>query len=174
MKDLKTVIRNVQDFPKEGVVFRDISTLLADPATTRDVADAIAGMYRDVDVDIVAGIEARGFIFGALVADRLGVPLAMVRKPGKLPYQTIGETYDLEYGTDTVEIHTDAVGPNQQVLLVDDLLATGGTMAACCRLVEKLGAVVAGCAFVVELSFLRGREKLGDRRVTALVDYTSE
>ncbi len=174
MKDLRAIIRNVPDFPKEGIVFRDITTLLADPEATREAADAIADHYRDAHVDVVVGIEARGFIFGALVAERLNAAFAPVRKPGKLPYDTISETYELEYGTDTVEIHTDAVSKGQKVLIVDDLLATGGTMAACCRLVDKLGGVVAGCALVIELSFLRGREKLEGRDVFALVDYESE
>ena len=174
MKDLKAVIRNIPDFPKPGIVFRDITTLLADPGAMGGAADAIAARFRDAGIDVVVGIEARGFIFGALVADRLGAALAPVRKPGKLPSQTIRETYELEYGTDSIEIHTDAVAKGQNVLLVDDLLATGGTMAACCRLVEKLGGVVAGCAFVIELSFLAGRQKLEGYEVVALVDYESE
>lgn len=174
MTDLKAVIRSVPDFPKPGIVFRDITTLLADPQATRDAADAIAERYAGGGIAVVAGIEARGFIFGPLVADRLGVAFAPVRKPGKLPYETISETYELEYGTDEIEIHTDAVAKGQKVLIVDDLLATGGTMAACCRLVEKLGGIVAGCAFVIELSFLDGRRKLGGRDVFALVDYESE
>lgn len=174
MKDLKAVIRNVPDFPSEGILFRDITTLLADPEATRQAADAIVDNYREADIDVVVGIEARGFIFGALVADKLNVSFAPARKPGKLPYETISETYELEYGTDTIEIHTDAVGEGQKALIVDDLLATGGTMAACCRLVDKLGGIVAGCAFVVELGFLKGREKLDGRDVFALVNYESE
>jgi len=174
MRDLKAVIRSVPDFPKPGIVFRDITTLLADPQATRDAVDAIAERYAGGGIAVVVGIESRGFIFGPLVADRLGVAFAPVRKPGKLPYETIGETYELEYGTDGIEIHTDAVAKGQKVLIVDDLLATGGTMAACCRLVEKLGGIVAGCAFVIELSFLDGRRKLGGRDVFALVDYESE
>ena len=174
MTDLKAVIRSVPDFPKPGIVFRDITTLLADPQATREAVDAIAERYAGGGIAVVVGIEARGFIFGPLVADRLGVAFAPVRKPGKLPYETISETYELEYGTDEIEIHTDAVAKGQKVLIVDDLLATGGTMAACCRLVEKLGGTVAGCAFVIELSFLDGRRKLGGRDVFALVDYESE
>ena len=174
MKDLRSVIRSVPDFPKPGIVFRDITTLLADADAVRQVVDAFAERYKSDDIGAVVGIESRGFIFGPLVADRLGVGFALVRKPGKLPYETISETYELEYGTDTIEIHTDAVAKGQRVLIVDDLLATGGTMAACCRLVEKLGAVVAGCAFVIELSFLGGRSKLEGRDVFALVDYETE
>ncbi|MFO7898901.1 MAG: adenine phosphoribosyltransferase [Planctomycetota bacterium] len=174
MKDLKATIRSVPDFPKPGVVFRDITTLLADPEATRQAADAIARRYEDAGVDVVVGIESRGFIFGALVAERLGAAFAPVRKPGKLPGPTIDEAYELEYGTDSVEIHTDAIEPGQNVLLVDDLLATGGTMAACCRLVERLGGNIVGCAFVIELSFLGGREKLDGQQVTALVDYETE
>ena len=174
MKDLRSVIRSVPDFPKPGIVFRDITTLLADAEAVRQAVDAIAERYRDDAIDIVVGIESRGFIFGPIVADRLGVGSALVRKPGKLPYETISETYELEYGTDTIEIHTDAVAAGQKVLIVDDLLATGGTMAACCRLVEKLGGIVAACAFVIELSFLGGRSKLEGRDVFALVDYETE
>ncbi len=174
MKDLRSVIRSVPDFPKPGIVFRDITTLLADAEAVRQVVDAFVERYKDDDIGVVVGIEARGFIFGPLVADRLGVGFALVRKPGKLPCETISETYELEYGTDTIEIHADAVAKGQKVLIVDDLLATGGTMAACCRLVEKLGAVVAACAFVIELSFLGGRSKLEGRDVFALVDYETE
>ena len=174
MKDLRSIIRSVPDFPKPGVVFRDIATLLADPEATRYAADAIADHFRQAGVEVVVAIEARGFIFGSLVAERLNVAFAPVRKPGKLPYETISETYELEYGTDTIEIHTDAMAKGQRALIVDDLLATGGTTAACCRLVEKLGGIVAGCAFVIELSFLGGRGKLGDYDVFALVDYEAE
>jgi adenine phosphoribosyltransferase len=174
MDNLKQIIRNVLDFPKPGIVFRDISTLLSNAEAVRAAADAIAERYRDAAVDVVVGVEARGFVFGPLVADRLNAGFAMVRKPGKLPFKTIRETYDLEYGTDAIEIHIDAVQPGQRVLLVDDLLATGGTMAACCRLVERLGGEVVGCAFVIELSFLPGRKLLAGREVFALVDYDSE
>ena len=173
-RDLKAAIRSVPDFPKKGIVFRDITTLLADPEATRDVADSIADRFRSRGIDVVAGIEARGFIFGALVAERLGAAFVPVRKPGKLPYKTVRETYELEYGTDAIEMHVDAIRRGQKVLVVDDLLATGGTMAACCRLAEKLGGVVVGCACVIELSFLHGRGKLEGREVFALVDYEAE
>ncbi len=174
MKDLKSVIRNISDFPKKGIVFRDITTLLADSGALSQAVDALADRYRSADIDVVVGIESRGFIFGALVADRLGVGFAPARKPGKLPYKTVSESYELEYGVDRIELHTDAVRSGQRVLIVDDLLATGGTMAACCRLVEKLGGRVAGCAFVIELGFLKGREKLKDRDIFALVNYERE
>jgi adenine phosphoribosyltransferase len=168
--DLTGLIRTIPDFPKPGILFRDVTTLLAAPEATRQVCDAIADRFRDAGVDVVIGAEARGFIFGPLVAERLGAAFAPVRKPGKLPFDTISETYELEYGTDTIEMHTDAVRPGQNVLLVDDLLATGGTAAACCRLAEKLGGTVVGCAFVVELVELGGREKLPDREVFAVVE----
>jgi len=173
VKDLKTIIRGVPDFPKKGILFRDITPLLADPEAMRQVSDALADRYRGAGVDVVVGIEARGFVFAALVAERLGAALAIVRKPGKLPYKTASETYELEYGTDTIEIHTDAVAKGQKVLVVDDVLATGGTMAACCRLVERLGGVVVGCAFAIELSFLEGRKRLEGRDNFALVAYDS-
>lgn len=174
MRDLKPLIRSIADFPKKGIVFRDITTLLADPRVLSEVADGLAKPFRDKQIDVVAGIEARGFIFGTLVADRLGAAFAPVRKPGKLPHKTIREEYALEYGTDAVEMHVDAIQPGQRVLVVDDLLATGGTMAACCRLAEKLGGVVVGCTCVIELSFLNGRGKLDGRDVFALVQYDSE
>jgi len=174
MVDLKSIIRSVPDFPKKGIVFRDITTLLANAGAMRETADGMAERFRAAGVDVVVGIEARGFIFGALVAERLGVGFAPVRKAGKLPYRTVYETYELEYGTDRVEMHTDAVRRGQRVLVVDDLLATGGTAGACCRLVEKLGGVVVGCAFVIELGFLRGRERLKGREVLTLVNYEAE
>jgi adenine phosphoribosyltransferase len=170
VEDLTALIRTIPDFPKPGILFRDVTTLLADPAATRKACDAIAERFRDARVDVVIGAEARGFIFGPLVAERLEAGFAPVRKPGKLPYDTISETYELEYGTDTIEIHTDAIRSGQRTLLVDDLLATGGTAAACCRLAEKLGGTVVGCAFVVELVELQGRAKLPGRDVYAVVE----
>jgi len=172
--DLKKIIRNVPDFPKQGIVFRDIMPLVGDPIAFRAVVDEIIERFRDTAIEAVAAVEARGFIFGAAIAYQLGVGFVPVRKKGKLPFRTRRETYELEYGTDTIEVHEDALTRGQRVLLVDDLLATGGTIAACCRLVESLGAQVAGVAFVVELSFLKGREKLDGYRVLSLVDYDSE
>ncbi len=174
MVDLKKIIRNIPDFPKPGIVFRDITTLLQDPAALREAVDSIAGHFGGKKVDVVVGTEARGFIFGPTIAYKLGVGFVPVRKPGKLPYETIEATYELEYGTDSVELHKDAIKPGQRVLMVDDLLATGGTMAACCELVEKLGGRIIGCAFVIELSFLNGRAKLPKYDVFSLVDYESE
>jgi len=172
--DLKKIIRNVPDFPKKGIVFRDITPLIGHPAAFRSLVDEIVQRCRGQKIDAVAAIEARGFIFGAAVAYQLGVGFVPIRKKGKLPYRARRETYALEYGTDTIEMHEDGVKRGQNVLLVDDLLATGGTMAACCRLIESVGGKVAGIAFVIELSFLKGREKLAGYDVFSLVDYDSE
>jgi len=172
--NLKDYIRSIPDFPKKGIVFRDITTLICDPAALRAAADALAGPFQQDGVDLVVSPEARGFIFGSMVADRLGAGFVPVRKPGKLPYKTVERTYELEYGTDTLTMHEDAIRPGQRVLVLDDLLATGGTIKACCDLVEELGGQVVGCAFVIELSFLDGRQKLRDYRVVSLVDYESE
>ena len=174
MKDLKAVIRTVPDFPKEGINFFDITTLLSDPEALRDSVDAICDHWRDRNVDVVAAVEARGFIFGACVAMKLGVAFVPMRKPGKLPYETTSASYELEYGTDTIEMHVDAVKPGQRVLLIDDLLATGGTAAAACKLIEQVQGEVVGCGFIIELTFLPGRAKLAGRNVVALVDYASE
>ena len=171
---LKESIRSIPDFPKAGIVFRDITTLTANAETLRDTVRLMADAFRADRIDLVAGIESRGFIFGPAVAIELGVGFALVRKPGKLPAKTTSESYELEYGTDTIEIHTDAIEPGQRVLLVDDLLATGGTMAAACRLVERLGGTVAGIAFLIELAFLDGRAKLGDYKTVSLVTYDAE
>jgi len=174
MLDLKKTIRSISDFPKPGIVFRDITTLLQDPAALKEAVDRIAERFEGEKVDVVVGAEARGFIFGPAVAYKLGVGFIPIRKPGKLPYETISATYELEYGADIVEIHKDAVSPGQRVLMIDDLLATGGTMAASCELVEKLGGLIVACAFVIELSFLKGREKLPNYEVFSLVDYETE
>lgn len=172
--DLNKFIRAVPDFPKKGIVFRDITPLLSFPPAFREAVDTIADYFHGRHIDAVAAIEARGFIFGAAVAYQLGVGFIPIRKKGKLPYRTRKETYELEYGTDTIEMHEDAVAEDQNILLVDDLLATGGTMAACCNLIEEAGAHVAGIGFVIELSFLQGRDKLRGRDVLALVDFPSE
>ena len=172
--DLKAYIRSIPDFPKKGIVFRDITTLIADADALRAAADALAEPFKHERVDLVVAPEARGFIFGAMVADRLGAGLVPVRKPGKLPAKTIQRTYDLEYGTDTLTMHADAVTRGQRVLVLDDLLATGGTIKACCDLVKELGGKVVGCAFVIELSFLKGREKLKDYRVVSLVEFEGD
>jgi adenine phosphoribosyltransferase len=169
--DLKQYIRDIPDFPQKGIIYRDITPLLANPDAFRKVIDALADHYRDRGVEAVVAVESRGFIFGAPLACALGVPFVMARKFGKLPYSTINVSYDLEYGSAVIEIHTDALRPGQQTLIVDDLLATGGTTAATVQLVEKLGAQVIGVAFVIELTFLNGRQRLGDHDVFALLQY---
>jgi adenine phosphoribosyltransferase len=172
--DLKTRIRDVPDFPKPGIVFKDITPLLADPEALAETEEAMAAPFRDAGVTAVAGIESRGFIFGALLARRLGVGFLPIRKQGKLPAETHRVTYTLEYGDDVLEIHRDAAGPGDRVLIVDDLLATGGTAAATARLVEATGAEVAGLVFLVELTFLGGRRNLEGRRVVSLLEYGAE
>jgi len=174
MIDLKALIRDVPNFPKEGIIFKDITPLWQNADALKETVDRLAAPFADRGVEIVAATEARGYIVGPPVAMKLGAGFVPIRKPGKLPYRTISTSYELEYGTDTVEIHIDAVRKGQKVLLVDDLLATGGTMAACGELVEQLGGDVVGCAFIVELSFLNGREKLSKFDVHALIDYSAE
>lgn len=166
---VRSLIRDVPDFPKPGVLFKDITPVLADPAAYGEVIDLLAERVRDLRADVVAAPEARGFLFGVPLALRLGIGFAPIRKPGKLPWKTIEESYELEYGRDRVQMHRDALRPGQRVLLVDDLLATGGTMGACCRLSEKAGARVAGIAFVIELSFLGGRSRLEGHDVRSLI-----
>ncbi|HVP66670.1 MAG TPA: adenine phosphoribosyltransferase [Anaeromyxobacteraceae bacterium] len=168
---LRTTIRDIPDFPKKGIVFKDITPVLADAALYRKVVDTIANRWASERIRKVVGIESRGFIFAAPVAYALGSGLAIARKPGKLPFQTIKEMYDLEYGMDGLELHIDAVGPGERVLIVDDLLATGGTAGAVGRLVSRQGGDVAGYAFVVELSFLHGARKLGAGKVETLVRF---
>jgi len=168
---LKTKIRNVPDFPKPGILFYDITTLLRDPEGLRLALDAMAAPYEGTPIDLVVGMESRGFIFGAALADRLKAGFVPVRKPGKLPARSVRVSYDLEYGTDSLEIHADAIERGQRVLIVDDLLATGGTAAATIHLVDGLGAEVVGCAFLVELTFLNGRARLGSTPVHAVLPY---
>jgi adenine phosphoribosyltransferase len=168
-QELRSLIREVADFPKPGINFFDITTLLLDPEGLRGAVEALASPFRGEQVDAVIGVESRGFILGAPVALALGCGFIPVRKPGKLPAATVREEYELEYGTDAVEIHRDAIGVGQRVLLIDDLLATGGTMAATCQLVERLDANVCGIGFLIELCFLNGRAQLGERRVEAII-----
>ena len=174
MKDLKGLIRSIPDFPKKGIVFRDITPLLADADGFKQAVEAIAKRFKAAKPEMVVGVEARGFIIGPAVALELDAGFIPVRKPGKLPYKTKSASYQLEYGTDKIEIHADAVRPGQKVLIVDDLLATGGTAAATCDLVETMGGKIVGCAFLIELSFLNGREKLNKHDVFTLIDYKSE
>ena len=165
-------IREIPDFPKPGILFRDITPLLCDGPSFRTVTDLFAERYRDAAPDLVLGVESRGFIFAAALADRLGAGLVVVRKPGKLPYRTDRVSYALEYGEDALEMHQDAVGRGQRVVVVDDLLATGGTAEAAARLVENRGGVVAETAFVIELGALGGRSRLSPRSVFSLLAYS--
>ena len=171
MSDLKKIIRMVPDFPKPGINFCDITPLLQDVTVLKEVADRLTEPFSDKGIDVVVGIEARGFIFGPLVAAKLGVGFVPIRKPGKLPYKTRKVSYDLEYGSDAVEIHEDAVSPGQKILIIDDLLATGGTAAAAAQLIKELKGEVAGFGFVIELNFLNGRGKLEPHFVHSLVEY---
>ena len=169
--DLTEYIRDIPDFPKPGIVFKDITPLLGDPSAFAETIKQMSEPYKDGAVDLVVGIESRGFIFGAAMALELGVGFVPIRKPGKLPSETIFAEYELEYGTDKIEIHTDAVASGQKIGLVDDLLATGGTMAAACKLVSQLQAEVVGLSFLIELDFLDGRKKLGDLPIHTLINY---
>jgi len=171
MTDLKTQIRHVPDFPKAGILFYDITTLLQDPAGLRAAIDSLADPFQGLGIDLVIGVESRGFIFGAPVADRLGAGFVPVRKPGKLPSACVRESYALEYGTDTLEMHEDAVKKGQRVLIVDDLLATGGTARATVNLVKKVGGDVHALAFLIELVGLDGRAKLAGEQVHATLQY---
>ncbi len=171
MQRLKDKIRDISDFPKPGIVFKDITPLVKDPATLRLAVHQLLQPFLGQEITVVAGMEARGFIFGSLVAWELGVGFVPLRKPGKLPYDVQSVSYDLEYGSATLEAHIDAVGVGDQVLLIDDLLATGGTAQASCELIERLGAEVVACAFVVELDFLKGRDKLSSYPVHSLLHY---
>ena len=171
MDILKSKIRHVPDFPKPGILFYDITTLLQDPAGFRQAIDALSAPFSDQGIELVVDIESRGFIFGSAVADRLGAGFSPVRKPGKLPSTTIRASYDLEYGSDALEIHDDAVGRGQRVLIVDDLLATGGTAKATCELVSRLGGDVVALAFLIELVGLNGRERLAGQTLHTVLKY---
>ncbi|HWW82221.1 MAG TPA: adenine phosphoribosyltransferase [Vicinamibacterales bacterium] len=171
MDNLKAKIRHVPDFPKAGILFYDITTLLQDPSGFHQAVDSIEQPFRAEGIDLVVGIESRGFIFGAAVADRVGAGFAPVRKRGKLPSTTVSASYSLEYGTDSLEIHSDAVRPGQRVLIVDDLLATGGTARATVELVRKLGGQVHALAFLIELVALDGRSKLEGERIHTVLKY---
>ena len=169
--DLKDLIRDVPDFPKKGIIFKDITTLLKDKDAFKEAVDKLAEECKGKKTDIVVAVEARGFIFGGVLAYKLGAGFVPLRKPGKLPYKTIKETYELEYGTDTLEIHEDAIKNGENVLIIDDLLATGGTSLATVKLVEKLGGNVSKIVFLIDLAFLKGSEKLDGYDVSSLITY---
>lgn len=169
--DLAKTIRDIPDFPKEGVIFKDITTLINNKAAFKEVIDNLVERYRDKGIEYVVGIESRGFIFGGALAVALDAGFVPFRKPGKLPYKTISETYSLEYGEDTIEMHEDAFPKGSKILLIDDLLATGGTMAAAAKLASKLDGDIIEIAFVIELSFLNGIQKLGDNKIYSMIKF---
>src|SRR3954465_8455179 len=168
---LKPLIREIPDFPKKGILFRDITPLLADPSGIAMAVEMLANPFRGKNIDLVVGAESRGFIFGTAVACCLSAGFVVVRKPGKLPHKRISMTYELEYGKDTLEMHADCIKPGQRVLIVDDLLATGGTMRACCDMVKQLGGELVGVAVLIELDFLKGRSKLPTENVHSVIVY---
>lgn len=170
---IKQIIRDVPDFPKPGIIFKDITPILKNPDLCNEIADALAEQLQGLQIDVVAGIESRGFLFGLALAQKLNVPFVPIRKAGKLPYKTVQQSYDLEYGSATLEVHEDAFEAEQNVLIHDDLLATGGTVVAASQLVQKLGAKVAGYSFLINLAFLNGKDRLTtySENVLSLADY---
>lgn len=174
MADLKNAIRTIPDFPVKNIMFRDIATLLQNPEAFREANDLLYNRYKDKKIDKIAGIDARGFIFGAVLAYKLNVGFVPVRKKGKLPFKTVSASYALEYGSSEIEIHNDSISPGERVVLIDDLIATGGTAYAAVKLIEKLGGIVEECAFVVELPDLKGRELLKGYRMFSLVEFEGE
>jgi adenine phosphoribosyltransferase len=173
-EDLKEFIRDVPDFPKKGIIFKDITTLLKDPAALKLTLNRMHKVVKDLKINKVVGVESRGFIFGGMLAEKLDAGFVPVRKPGKLPAAVFQQSYELEYGTDTIEIHKDAILKGDRVLLHDDLLATGGTSKAACNLIEQMGGEVVLISFIIELAFLHGREKLKGYHVHSLLNYSSE
>lgn len=173
-EDLKKKIRTVPHWPKKGVMFRDITTLIKDGEGFRKACDLLYEQYKNKNIDMIAGIESRGFVFGSVLAYKMGKGFVLIRKPGKLPAETVSQEYELEYGRDSVQMHADAIKPGDRVLIVDDLLATGGTMEAACALVQKVGGKVVGCAFVIELPELGGRKKIGNFEIFKLIDFEGE
>jgi adenine phosphoribosyltransferase len=169
--DLKTIVRDIPDFPQPGIIFKDITPLLQNPEAFKSIVDSLTERYRGKPLDVIAGIESRGFLFASVLAYTLQKPLVIIRKKGKLPHVTVSYTYQLEYGEDTIEVHEDSVPKGSKVLLVDDLLATGGTAEAATKLVEKMGGEVFEIAFLIELAFLKGRDKLKGYAVHSLIEY---
>jgi len=171
MDDLKKTIRDIPDYPKKGIIFKDITPLLANPEKFKKAIDLLIRKIKNIKIDAIASMEARGFIFGAVLAYKMNKKFIPMRKKGKLPYKTIKEEYDLEYGKDIIEMHIDAIEKGERVLIVDDLLATGGTATAVANLIKKAGGVVAGIAFLIDLTFLKGRDKLKDYKVFSIIEY---
>jgi adenine phosphoribosyltransferase len=171
---IKSKVRSIPDWPIQGVIFRDITTLLQDPRAHREICDIFYNRYANQNIAKIVGIDARGFLFGSVLAYKLDVGFVPVRKNGKLPYKTIRESYTLEYGEETIEIHEDAIKKGERVVIVDDLMATGGTITAAANLVEKLGGEIVECSFVVELPDLKGREKLGNRKVFSIIEFEGD
>ena len=171
---IKSKVRSIPDWPIKGVIFRDITTLLEDPRAFKAICAIFYNRYVDQKVDKIVGIDARGFLFGSVLAYELGIGFVPVRKKGKLPYKTISESYTLEYGEETIEIHEDAIGSGDRIVIIDDLMATGGTIAASAALVDKLGGDILECAFVIELPDLKGREKLGNHNCFAIIEFEGE
>lgn len=171
MDDLKQIIRDIPDFPKKGIIFKDITTLLQDAKSYQRMVDLLAHRYIGQKIDKVVGVEARGFIIGSVLAYKLGAGVVLVRKPGKLPSETFSKTYQLEYGSDTLEMHKDAIKPGEKVLIADDLLATGGTMSAVVDMVNQLGGEIVECCFMTELTFLEGRKRLPEGKVYSLLQF---
>jgi len=171
MDELKDIIRDIPDFPKKGIIFKDITTLLQDAKSYQKMIDLLSHRYVGQRIDKVVGVEARGFIIGSALAYKLGAGIVLVRKPGKLPSETFSKTYDLEYGTDTLEIHKDAIKPGERILIADDLLATGGTMEAVVDMVTSMGGEIVECCFMAELDFLNGRKRLPEGKVFSLLSF---
>jgi adenine phosphoribosyltransferase len=171
MEELKNIIRDIPDFPKKGIIFKDITTLLQDAQSYQRTIDLIAHRYIGTRIDKVVGVEARGFVIGSALAYKLCAGVVLVRKPGKLPAETFSKTYDLEYGTDTLEIHRDSIKPGERILIADDLLATGGTMAAVVDMIQSMGGEIVECCFMVELNFLHGRKRLPEGKVFSLLNF---
>jgi adenine phosphoribosyltransferase len=171
MNQLKDIIRDIPDFPKKGILFKDITTLLADAASYQKMIDLLSHRYTGQRIDKVVGVEARGFIIGAALAYKLGAGVVLVRKPGKLPGETFKKSYDLEYGTDTLEIHTDSIKKGERILIADDLLATGGTVSAVVDMVTEMGGDIVECCFMVELEFLHGRKRLPEGKAFSLLQF---